>query len=608
MNERRYVPLRRSLTHCLLAVLSASDITCAVAAGQSVSPRQRSLTGTLQVTSCADDASPGTLRNVVATAASGDTVDLTQLTCGAITLLTGQIEVHVDDLTIEGPGQDTLAIDGNYNGRVLHHDGVGTLTISDLTIRHGVADASAGNPSDLQAAWGGCILSSHYTQQTNTLGAVALIASSVTDCKATSVPSAGQVFINGARGGGIFASSHVVLDHATVSDNVASSPYGYLVLGGGIYTQGGVGAEPSVITASTISGNRSESIYNSAAQYQGFNQAQGGGLRLGTDASITDSVVSNNFVGCDTASVTCSFATGGGIFAIASLTLTTSVVANNVIEAGGLGSVWLIGAGITQSLVPSYALTINDSTITGNEARKPESDNCVFCSGGGVSISGNGDVQITASTISRNVSVGNGGGIYGAYTHLTVANSTISGNSSAVGGAVFWTGFQDYNYPMTMRSSTVTSNSAVNGGGIVDNHAPVGGSSNFESTIVAGNVNTDATATYGADVASSQAGAALMGANNLIVDATDVTLPLDTIHVDPMLGPLQDNGGATWTHALQSGSPAIDSGNNIGNLTFDQRGTGFLRVMGAAADIGAFEVQIGIPDAIFANGFDGVSP
>lgn len=133
------MPLRRgSLTQCLLAVLAVGDMTCTAAATQAASPPQKGSATLLQVTSCADDASPGTLRNVVATAGSGDTVDLTQLTCGAITLLTSQIEVHVDDLTIDGPGQDTLAIDGNYSGRVFHHDGVGTLTISGLTIRHGV--------------------------------------------------------------------------------------------------------------------------------------------------------------------------------------------------------------------------------------------------------------------------------------------------------------------------------------------------------------------------------------------------------------------------------------------------------------------------------------
>jgi hypothetical protein len=65
--------------------------------------------------------------------------------------------------------------------------------------------------------------------------------------------------------------------------------------------------------------------------------------------------------------------------------------------------------------------------------------------------------------------------------------------------------------------------------------------------------------------------------------------------VDPMLGPLQNNGGATATHALLAGSPAKDAGPDpvpdfAGN-EFDQRGAGFARVVDGRSDIGAFEVQ-----------------
>ena len=72
-----------------------------------------------------------------------------------------------------------------------------------------------------------------------------------------------------------------------------------------------------------------------------------------------------------------------------------------------------------------------------------------------------------------------------------------------------------------------------------------------------------------------------------------------------MLLPLADNGGRTMTHALADGSPAIDAGDNPLGLATDQRGDGFVRVFGGAADIGAFEVQPAAPaDRIFADGFD----
>jgi hypothetical protein len=64
---------------------------------------------------------------------------------------------------------------------------------------------------------------------------------------------------------------------------------------------------------------------------------------------------------------------------------------------------------------------------------------------------------------------------------------------------------------------------------------------------------------------------------------------------DPGLDPLGNNGGATQTMALKTGSVAIDKGPNPvptfpGN-EFDQRGTGFARVVNGQVDVGAFEVQ-----------------
>jgi hypothetical protein len=72
----------------------------------------------------------------------------------------------------------------------------------------------------------------------------------------------------------------------------------------------------------------------------------------------------------------------------------------------------------------------------------------------------------------------------------------------------------------------------------------------------------------------------------------------DQVNTDPRVGPLQDNGGPTVTHALLADSPAIDAGNpnyNPNNfqppLIYDQRGFGFDRVKKGRSDIGAVEVQ-----------------
>jgi hypothetical protein len=71
----------------------------------------------ITVSNCNDHGS-GSLRAAVGSAASGDTVDMSALGCGVITLTTGGIQVTVDDLTLQGPGADKLAITGK-NGSVI---------------------------------------------------------------------------------------------------------------------------------------------------------------------------------------------------------------------------------------------------------------------------------------------------------------------------------------------------------------------------------------------------------------------------------------------------------------------------------------------------------
>ena len=92
-----------------------------------------------------------------------------------------------------------------------------------------------------------------------------------------------------------------------------------------------------------------------------------------------------------------------------------------------------------------------------------------------------------------------------------------------------------------------------------------------------------------------------MNRRNLVEDATDLTLngTGNTTGVDPNLGPLVENGGPTKTHALLSGSPAIDAGDPDGckdpwaSLDVDQRGE--IRPYDgdgdgtAVCDIGAYE-------------------
>ncbi len=82
---------------------------------------------------------------------------------------------------------------------------------------------------------------------------------------------------------------------------------------------------------------------------------------------------------------------------------------------------------------------------------------------------------------------------------------------------------------------------------------------------------------------------------NIVKDATGCTRPVsDTRTGDPGLAAagLANNGGPTQTIALANDSQGIDNGGNPGALSFDQRGTGFPRVIGPSADVGAFEADV----------------
>jgi hypothetical protein len=146
-------------------------------------------------------------------------------------------------------------------------------------------------------------------------------------------------------------------------------------------------------------------------------------------------------------------------------------------------------------------------------------------------------------------------------------------------------------------NATITDNTAPVGSGIADASDKAGYPFAIESSLVAGNHVPDGSASEEIVTVHD-----ISGSHDLIASA-NVALPGDTIGGDPLLAPLADNGGPTKTHALLAGSPAIDAGSNTLNLETDQRGDGYVRAFGTAADIGAFEAE-GAVDIIFGNGFD----
>ncbi|BCT91318.1 hypothetical protein LYSHEL_03420 [Lysobacter helvus] len=252
---------------------------------------------------------------------------------------------------------------------------------------------------------------------------------------------------------------------------------------------------------------------------------------------------------------------GGGVSSLGKTTMLQSQVYDNSADWGG-------------GVAPEDGFRMTYSLLQDNLANE---------FGGGANVTGN--AEINKSTVSGNHSNEAAGGLQfnagPANTEAVIAESTISGNSAddRVSAIAF-----------------VSAEGRIFNSTIVDNHeattdecwgAVFTFGMSMESTVVTGNT---CDAGFTRDIGDLPAqNAQVTGSHNLVGSAS-VSLPPDTIFsATHGLGPLASNGGPTRTHAVLAGSPLIDRGNNLLLRSFDQRGTPFARVRGAAPDIGAFE-------------------
>ncbi len=285
------------------------------------------------------------------------------------------------------------------------------------------------------------------------------------------------------------------------------------------------------------------------SEVSGNTGAIGGGISCvasGT-ASVSGSVIASNH----------STVSGGGVYARSysgGFTVTRSTIADNVAESNG-GGFYFCGADGT-------SLTILDSTFLANVAR------------------------------GSNYGDGRGGAIFSRVVDtLTVANSTLTGNSAPTGsGGALYVGTQAET--VRLLQDTIALNSAERGGGIGIRNAQV----ELSGSIVSANLSPSTP--LAADISGYDA---TVSSNHSILGVVDGSVTIDDLggtirSSQPGLGALADNGGPTRTMALMSGSPAIDAGPepvpDFPTNAFDQRGTPWRRVAGAAVDIGAFEVQV----------------
>jgi CSLREA domain-containing protein len=320
----------------------------------------------------------------------------------------------------------------------------------------------------------------------------------------------------------------------------------------------GEGAETTIIDAGGMTGDPDRVLDIDPARLGGYDvnlwgltitggyaaSGAGGGVRnSGADVTVQRCAISGNLAGY-----------GGGMYCDAgSMRVYDSTLSGNSAPRGG---------GVHNS---GADVTVRRCAIRGNLASY----------GGGGMCCDAGSMRVYDSTLSGNSAPRGGGVLVEQDALLRVENSTISGNSASDVGA----GIRNASATTHLYNSTVSENSADHGASGIDST----GMTAMTNTLVANNApGTDCN------------GAPRSCGHNLDSDGScHLSAEGDLPNTDPKLGPLQDNGGPTFTHALLFGSPAMDAGDNSACPATDQRG--FVRPMDgdgdgtATCDIGAFE-------------------
>ncbi|MBN2050754.1 MAG: hypothetical protein JW760_09945 [Spirochaetales bacterium] len=252
---------------------------------------------------------------------------------------------------------------------------------------------------------------------------------------------------------------------------------------------------------------------------------------------------------------------GGGLINYGTLWMERCVISDNAGQCGG---------GIENREGFLYAF---DCMILRNEAAGgvTEDNDMSMGSGGGIKNT-RGELYLENCTLAHNKARKRGGAVKNCcQASLTMRNCTVAHNISASGalhskGALYidHCTFAFNRAPNSYAAGIFLASSAV-----------------VRNTIVAGN-------TLGDMLVELEHPDAEVRVENLWLGIDPAALA--TFSGDPRLGPLQDNGGYTWTCLLLPGSPAVDAGSpSDGSPPLDQRG--FPRPAGKAPDLGAVEMN-----------------
>lgn len=531
---------------------------------------------TFEVTST-DDSGNGTLRQAILDA-NGDNDAKIEFrdTTGVITLAS-PLPVITANVKIHGPGTNALTISGDNKYTIFGTSAGTTCVLSGLTIANAYAEGQVvfTGRSFETIEFNGCAISN--------AGSLTVLKCVITNC--INEGNGPEVY-----GGAIYSSGPLVMRDSIITDSGASGEETG-VEGGCIY------ATCSLRMANCFLSNcRADDtpgiVANSAAVLdhctltslvESLGEGNGGAL-AGTNMTLISCVISNCEAGYE-----------GGAFLGNNLTARDTVFTGcgSIFEGGGF---YIAGTNF-----------FYNCTITG----------CASGNYGGGAMKNFGNTTFVDCTLSSNaVFLGNGSAIYNLGV-IKMTNCTISGNTATLptpegasdGGAInnstvdieFGTTFT--NVAAYLMDCTIVSN-AVGGG--IQNQA--GATIYVRDTIIADNGTNDFTGALDSDGYNL-----IKNVNGCAITGTTTGNIYD---VDPLLGPLQNNGGLTMTHALLPGSPAIGTGPVGGLPRFDQRGV--LRPRKTAGDIGAYEVsactdhfltltQMGAGFQVTLNGVPGVN-
>jgi hypothetical protein len=478
---------------------------------------------TFQVTTTADSG-PGSLRDAMTNAiATGGGTIIFPNVSGTISLQSALPDISVP-LTIIGNGPGNVTIDGNQLYRIFHIAPGIVCEISGLNMQGGFAS------TDRSPLYSRTAINNEGTL-------------SLSNCFLhNSGPP--PTYPPGIIGAGALASSgqSLVLNDITISDNYSRA-------------SAGLSARNVSATNCLFMNNRTDdgapigaggdSIFNNCTftQNKAWLTGEGGGISAGGNLTLLNCSITNNYG---------DYAVNGILFSGNNLVISNSVINNNAgsshisaIKASGSNIVVLNSSICGNFSYGDYGIVLNGNAYLSGCAICSNSNGEGFNSG--ISISGT--LNLTNCTISGNSST------YQSSSAIEVGdNSTVQAVNCTIA-------FNGYGVQTFGNGTFYALNTIIADNGTGPTNGDFSGTLTSQGNNLIGNLNT----------------------NTIIIGSTNGNI----YGADPLLGPLQNSGGPTPTHALLRGSPAINAGTSIGAPLTDQRGVA--RPCGKEVDIGAFE-------------------